>query len=153
MGIFEFVVIDAVDHGDIGTVGRGGNQHSLGTGLYMLGGLFAFAEQTRAFQGYIHVQVFPRQPRGVAFGNDFYGTAAKVDGVFTDGYISGQGAVGGIVFQQVGVGFNRSEVVNGDHLQVRTSGLVQSPQYKAPDTPKSVDRETNSHPHSPAWPE
>ena len=50
-----------------------------------------------------------------------------------------------IVAQQMGVGLDRAEIVDGDDLDVVASGFVNGAQDIAANTAKSVDRDPDCH--------
>ena len=50
-----------------------------------------------------------------------------------------------IVAQQMGVGLDRAEVVDGDDLDVVAAGLVDGAQDVAANAAKSVDRDPDCH--------
>jgi hypothetical protein len=51
--------------------------------------------------------------------------------------------------QQMGVGLDRAEVVNADHLDVPAAGFGDGPQHIAADAAKSVDCDPDCHSNSP----
>jgi len=55
----------------------------------------------------------------------------------------------GIEAQQMRVGLDWAEVVDGDDLDVVAIGLVNGPQHVAADAAKSVDRDSDCHSISP----
>ena len=54
-----------------------------------------------------------------------------------------------IVAQQMGVGLDRAEIVDADHLDIRAAGLGDGPQDVAANAAKSVDRDPDCHSISP----
>ena len=62
----QLVVVDAVDDGEIGAVGRGRDDHPLGAGLEMRRGLLLRGEDAGAFERDIDAESFQRQLRRVA---------------------------------------------------------------------------------------
>src|SRR5690606_8301296 len=57
----ELVVVDAIDHGQIGAVAGRRHQHALGAGGQVCGSLVLGREDAGAFQGDIHAQFLVRQ--------------------------------------------------------------------------------------------
>src|SRR5260221_5166501 len=51
--------------------------------------------------------------------------------------------------QQMGVGLDRAEIVDADHLDILAAGLGDGPQHVAADAAKSVDRDPDCHSTSP----
>ncbi len=123
MRLAQNVVIDPVDHGGIGTLGRGGNDHLARTGADVRGGLGAVGEQTGAFEHHVDLLGGPGQLGRVADRAD--GNTVTVDGqAFVVMFYAGiEGAVDSVVFEQVGIDRAVAEVVDGDDLQVLTVTL------------------------------
>src|SRR5690349_12101679 len=51
----------------------------------------------------------------------------------------------GVEAEQMGVGRDRAEIVDADHLDIRAAGLGDGAQHVAADAAKSVDRDANCH--------
>ena len=47
--------------------------------------------------------------------------------------------------QQMGVGLDRAEIVDADHLDILAAGLGDGAQYVAADAAKPVDRDPDCH--------
>ena len=47
--------------------------------------------------------------------------------------------------QQMGVGLDRAEIVDADHLDILAAGLGDGAQYIAADAAKPVDRDPDCH--------
>ncbi len=139
------VVVDAVDDGGVGAVGGRRDQHALGTGGQMRGGLVLGGEDAGAFQRDVDAERLPRQLGGIALGRDLDLAATEVDRVAVDGHGAGEAAVHGIEAQQVRIGLDRAEVVDADNLDVLAAGLGDGAQHIAADTPKPVDRDADCH--------
>ena len=73
------------------------------------------------------------------------GAAADVDGVAVDRHLVREAAVHGVVAQQVGVGLDRAEIVDGHDLDVLAAGFDDGAQDVAPDAPEAVDGDPDSH--------
>src|SRR3546814_2787531 len=63
--LLHLVVVDAVDHGDVGTAGRGRDQHLLGAALQVFAGGLLGGEDAGALQHHVDAQLAPRQLRRV----------------------------------------------------------------------------------------
>ena len=70
---------------------------------------------------------------------------AEVDRVAVDRHRAGEAAVHDVVAQQMGVGLDRAEIVDGDDLDVLAAGFDDGAQDIAADAAKSVDGDPNSH--------
>ena len=58
---------------------------------------------------------------------------------------AGEAPVHGIVAQEVSVGFHRAQIVEGDHGEIGSAGLVNGAQDVAADPPEPVDGDANRH--------
>ena len=72
----QLVVIDAIDHGQVGAVGGRGDQHALGAGGQMQRGLFLGGEDAGAFQRDVDVEFLVRQLGRILDGGDLDGAGA-----------------------------------------------------------------------------
>lgn len=136
----QHVVVDAVDHGGVGALGRGADDHLAGTGCQVRRRLGALGEQPGALEHHVDAQGLPRQFAGVADGAD--GDAVAVDGeAFVVGLDAGiEGAVDAVELEQVGVHRAVAQVVDGDDLQVLAVAVrVECAQDVASDAAESVD--------------
>jgi hypothetical protein len=89
----QLVVIDAVDHGQIGAFGRCRHQHALGAGGQMHRGLVLGGEDAGAFHRDVDAEILPRQRGRVLDGGDLDGAVADADGVAFDRDLAGEAAV------------------------------------------------------------
>ena len=95
---------------------------------------------------HIHVQLFPRQLRGIAFGT--HQNALTVDDqiVTVDAHISGEATVGGVVLGQMRVGVGIAKIIDGDNFEfIRASALENGAQYVPANASVTVD--CNSYRH------
>ena len=92
----ELVVVDAVDDGQIGAVGGGGDEHPLGAGGQMRRGLIFRGEDAGAFHGDVDAELLPRQGRGIPDRRYLDLAVADVDRVAVDLDLMGKTAVDGI---------------------------------------------------------
>ena len=99
---------------------------------------------------HVDPEIAPGQGGRVALGRDADRAAARVDAVAGGGHGAREAAVDRIVAQQVGVGFHRAEIVDRDHLDVGAAGLDDPAQHVPPDPAEAVDRNLDSHLHTPA---
>ena len=141
----QLVVVDAVDDGEVGVFAGGRDQHALGAGGQVGGGLVAGGEDARAFQRDLDAEFLVGQLGRVALGGHLDRAAADVDRVAGDLHLMRELAVHRIVAEQVGVGLDRAEIVDGDDLDVRTAGFDDGAQNIAPDASETVDRDLHSH--------
>ena len=107
----QLVVVDAENDGEIGSVGGRRNQHALGAGGQMRRGLVLGREQAGALERNIDAEILPRQLRGIALGGHLDGAVADADGVALYGDFTRKAAMHAVIAQQMGVGFDRAQIV------------------------------------------
>ena len=136
-------VVDAVDDGLVGAGRGGGDEDALRAVVEVDLRLLPVGEDAGAFEG--DVDVAPRQLGGVAQRGDADRAAADVDRVAGDGDGAGEAAVDAVVAHQVGVGLDRTEVVERDDLDVGAAQLDDRAQHVAPDAAEAVDCNLHRH--------
>ena len=141
----ELVVVDAVDHREIGAVGRGGNEHALGPGLEVSRGLLFGRKDAGALERDIDAEFLPRQLGRVLHRRDLDLAVAAADRIALDLYLAREAAVNGIKAQQMGVGLDRSEIVHRHDLDIVASRLDDGTQHVAADPAEPVDGDPNRH--------
>ena len=109
----------------------------------MRGGLFLGGEEAGAFQR--DVDVAPGQFLRVADGGDADRAAADVDGVAGNGDGARELAVDGVIANEMRIGLDRAEVVDGNDFDVGAAGLDDGAQHVAADAAKTVDGNFHSH--------
>ncbi len=145
MALAQALVVDAIDHGDVLTAGRGRDQHPLGAGLQVLARRLALGEDAGAFQRHIDLELAPGQVGGIALGQHRHRAAAEIDSGLGGPHPAGERPVDRIVFQQMRVGVDGAQIVDGDDLEILAVLLMDGPQDEAPDAPKAVDRDPCRH--------
>ena len=88
---------------------------------------------------------------GIALGGDLDGAVADVDRVALDLDLAGKAAVHAVEAQQMGVGLDRTEIVDGDDLDVLAAGFGDGAQHVAADAAESVDCNPDCHDTLPAF--
>ncbi|ENN87327.1 hypothetical protein RHSP_26257 [Rhizobium freirei PRF 81] len=142
----ELVVVDAENDGQVGAVGRSRNDDALSTGRQVGGGLVAGREDARAFHGDVDAEFLVRQRCRILDRRDLDRlAAANDDRVAFDLHFRRELAVNGIVTQQVSVGLDRAEVVDGNDFDVGAAGFDDCAQYVTADAAKAVDGYFYSH--------
>ena len=141
----QLVVVHAEDDRQVRAVGGRRDEHTLGAGGQVGGGLVAGGEDARAFQRDLDAEFLVGQLGRVALGGHLDRATADVDRVAGDLHVMRELAVHRIVAEQVGVGLDRAEIVDRDDLDVRTAGLDDGAQNVAPDASEPVDRDLHSH--------
>ena len=82
---------------------------------------------------------------GSLMRRDLDRAVAAIDRVALDRDLAGEAAVHGIVAQQVRVGLDRGEIVDGDDFDILALGFDDGAQDIAADAAKSVDGNANRH--------
>ena len=139
----QLVVIDAIDHGDVGAVGGRGDQDALGAGFQMQRGLVAGGEDAGAFQRDVHAQFLVRQLGGLLDGGDFDLVAGGGHDVAIDRHAGGEAAMHAVIAQQMGVGFDRAQIVDRDDLDIAAAAFDDRPQHQPADAAEAVDCNPN----------
>ena len=139
------LMVDLEDDGLVGAVGRGRDQHALGPRLQVSRGLVLGGEDARAFQGDVHLQLGVRQVGRVALGRDFDLARANVDPVLAGRDGAGEAAVHRVIAEQVGVGLDRTQVVDRHDLDVLAAVLDDGAKDEAADAAEAVDGDANGH--------
>src|SRR5262249_5532349 len=141
----QLVVIDTEDHSEIGAVGGRGNQHALGACGQGGRSLVFGGEKAGALQGNVDAEILSRQVSRVSVSSDFDVGISRIDCVAFNPYLAGETAVYAVVAEQMCVGFDRSEVVNGDDLDILPAGFGDGAQDVAADAAKPVNGNTHCH--------
>ena len=102
-------------------------------------------ENAGALERNINAHGFVRQLCGIAHRRYFDWSASDVDRVAFDGDLMGEAAVDGIEAQQVGVGFNRPQVVDRNNFDIGATRFDDCAQYISADAAKSVDSYLDGH--------
>ena len=82
---------------------------------------------------------------GILDRGDFDLVAVDDHVVAVDLHFAGEAAVHAVVAQQMRVGFDRTQIVHADDLDVVRSALHDGAQDQTPDAAEAVDRDANSH--------
>ena len=138
-------MVDLVDDGLVRAVARGRDQHPPGSGLQVGRRLVARREDTGAFKGDVDVEFLVRKIGRIALGRDPDLAEADVDPVLAAFDRAGEAAVHRVIFQQVGVGGHRAQVVDRHHLDVATAVLDDRTQNKTADTAETIDGNADGH--------
>ena len=138
-------MIDAVDDGEVGVGDWSGNENPLGACREVLGRGLALGEEARALEGDVHAERAPRQLPRIALGRHLDRAGTEVDGVLAGLHRPPEGAMAGVVAQQVGVGRDRTEIVDGNDLEVAAPRFVAGAHHEPADAPEAVDCDPSHH--------
>src|SRR5205823_1754102 len=94
-------------------------------------------------------KIFPRQLRRVFKGRHLDGAVAAANRVALDRHFTGKAAVHRIVAQQMRIGLDRREIVDGDDFGIVALGFDDRTQDIAADTAESINGNANGHSRSP----
>src|SRR4029079_2183008 len=97
------------------------------------------SENAGALERDVDAEFFPRQLRGVLDGGDLDGATAATGRVALDRHLGGEPPVHGVVAQQMRVGLDGREIVDGDDLDIVPPGFDRGAQDIAADAAESVD--------------
>ena len=111
----------------------------------MRGGLVASGEDAGAFERDVDAELLPGQLGRVLDGGDLEFLIADGDLVAVDGHFMREAAVHAVIAEQMRVGLDRAEVVDGDDVDVLAAGFVDRAQDVAADAAKSVDGNSDGH--------
>src|SRR5581483_8115922 len=146
----QLVVVDAEDDGKVGTVGRGGDQHTPGTGGEVCRCLFLGGKDACALHRDVDAEILPGKLRRIALGGDLDGAVADTDRVAFDRDLPGKAAMYAVVAQQVCVGLHWTKVVHRNDFDVLASVFGDGTQDVAADAAKSIDGDADCHDSLPA---
>ena len=115
----------------------------------MGGGLVAGGEDAGAFERDIDAELAVRQRRRVLDGRHPDRPATRVDRIALDLDRMGEPAVDAVEAEQMRIGLDGSEIIDGHDFDVGPSRLDDGPQDIAADPPEAVDGDLHRHGHSP----
>ena len=95
----DLIMVDAIDHGQVGAGGRGGDDHPLGASRQMHRRLLAGSEYAGAFEHDIDAERAMRQLGRVTLSGDLDRAATKVNRILADFDLAGEPAVIAVPFQ------------------------------------------------------
>ena len=135
----QFVVVDAVDHGQVGALGRGRDQHPLGAGVEMLLPAFAVGEEAGAFERQLDAVVTVRKLGRVALGGDLDALAVDDQIIAVGADFAREFAMDAVALEQHGVRLGIGEVVDRDQLEPAVGPLEDRPRDQPADAAEAVD--------------
>ncbi len=102
-------------------------------------------ENAGALQRNVDAELFPRQLAGILDRGDFDLSGAAVDAVALNLDLAREAAVNGIEPQQMRIGLDRGEIVDGHDLHVLATGFGQGAQHVAANAAEPVDGDADGH--------
>ena len=111
----------------------------------MGGSLVARGENAGAFEGNIHAHVLMRQLGRVTHSCHLDRAETHVDRVTGNLHLMRKTAMHRVKPQQMGIGFHRAKIVDGDHFNVPAAGFDDGAQHIAADAAKTIDGNFNCH--------
>ena len=149
LGGIIHVLVHAHDHGEVGLLGRSGNDDLLGAAFQMHAGLRSGTEDAGGFHHDIHVQILPGQVVGIAFGEAGNVPVADLDhgavnaahGSLFRGDFAGEGGrtVGAVMLKQMEIGVGVHQIVDGHDFGSVTILAVHGTKDLTTDTAEAVD--------------
>ncbi len=145
MVLRQLVVVDAVDDGQVGAVGRCRDEHPLGAGIEMQLRLFLRREDAGALECNINAESLMRQLGGILDRRHLDRAAADVDRVARNFHFVREAAVHAVVTEKMRVRLDGAEIVDGDDFDVVATALDDRAQHIATDAAETVDRHLHCH--------
>lgn len=112
-------------------------------------GLVLGGEDAGAFEGDVHLQLGMRQVGRIALGRDLDLARADVDPVFARSHRAGEATVHRVIAEQVGVGLDRTQIVDRHHFDVRAAVLNDRAKDETADAAETIDGDANGHGEAP----
>jgi hypothetical protein len=147
---FHLVAVDTHHQREIGILSRRRDDDALGARLEMLRRRLALGEEAGAFERDIDLQALPRQLGRVALGQHLDLAAAGVHPALAGGDLAVEAAMDAVVFQEMRVGLDRTQIVDRNHLEIVDAPLIERAEDEPPDAPEPIDGNPNSHGLPPA---
>ena len=146
-GVVQDGVVDADDDGGVGAAGGGGDDDLAGAAAGDVGGGFGgVGEAAGAFHYDIHAHFGPGDAGRVVFLEHTDGFAVHEQVAVDGGGAAGVGAVGAVVFEEVGGGRGVAGAVDGHQVQaVMIGGGEGGPGDQASDASESVNADAGHH--------
>ena len=138
------LVVDAENDGHVGTLGGGRDDHLLGAGVQVAGGVLALGELAGRLDHHIDPERLPGQLGGVAELQGRHFVAVDADAVLAGGDLAGEAAVHRVVLEQVAQGSRVGDVVDGHDLELRVA-FHDGPYEEAADSSEPVDTDLDCH--------
>src|ERR1700733_6807251 len=140
-------MVDAKAYGDIGIVGGGADYNFAGAGREMHRSLVTGGKETGGFDHDLHAEFSPWELGGIAFRIDFECMPVDHQGVALGLDALAEGAVDGVVFQQVSQSVGVGNVIDGDDLEVFLfeSGTIEH----AANTAEAINCDLDRHGNPP----
>ena len=137
LGRIVFAVVDAQNESQVRIRGGSGNKNLLGAGVKVLLGGVALGEQAGGFQNDVHAQILPGKVGGITFHGDEDLVTVNDQIITLDGNFTVKLALRGVILEQVGDRFDRSQVIDGNNLVAFFLG--HGAQYVATNASKTVN--------------
>ena len=138
-------LVDAVDHGPVGAVAGRGDQNPLRAGFEVGRRSVPLGEQSGAFQGDLDTQDAVIELSGIADRRHLDRPHADIDGVAVHHDCSREPTMNRIVTQEVGVGLDRTQIVDRDDFDIGPAMFGDRSQDEAADAAKAVDCDADGH--------
>ncbi len=138
----ELVVVDPIDHGQVGVSARGGDQDALGAGLQVLRRLLALGEPAGALHDDVDAQLTPRKLLGIRLGQHRDVQTIGLEMPVGHRDLAREAPVHAVVFQQKSVHFGRPEIVDRHEIEVLAASLQERPEGEPADPAESIDGDT-----------
>ena len=115
----------------------------------MLGGVVALRKAPRTLHCHVDPKIAPTEFCRVGALQSFDALTVDNEVVAVDRNFAGETSMDGIVFQQMGVRRGRSQIVDGDNLDILASRLKYRAKDKTANAAKSINGNANGHRYLP----
>ena len=140
------VSVDPEHDGDVLVLGRGGDDHLPGAARFDVSlGLVGVGEDPGGFDHHLHPQIGPADGCRVSLGQNPDSAAIHHQRTVFDPYRALKGPIGGIVLQQMSIGFGGKQIIDGRHLDGIRVPLQYCPQDLSSNSAKPVDADLFPH--------
>ncbi len=119
-------MVDAKNDGAVGIIAEGADQHALGAGFQVQRRLFLGGEDAGAFQGDVDAQILVRQLGGVLDRRHLHAVTRGGDDIAIHRHGGGEAAMDAVIAQQMGVGLDRTQIVDRHHFDVAATPIQRS---------------------------
>ena len=150
VGLIGAIEVDAEGDGHVGILGDSGDDHLLGPGAEVLGGVIARGEESGRLDHHLNSHLSPGQSGGIALGEDLDLSPINHDRAVQRLYRPREAAQDRVVLEQVGEGLRVGQVVDRDELQLGPRRPCRA-ENVSPDPPETVDADLDSHQVKPSW--
>jgi len=139
------VGVDTHDERDVLALAGRGDDDLACAAIDVLVRVCCAGEATRSFEYYVDTELAPREEGGIALGEDLHVVTVHVKHSIAVRHIALEGAMDGVVLQEVRERPGVCEVVDRDEVDVGDFLFQRGAKHLPSDSSKAVDANTNCH--------